>query len=160
MAFNFFKKFINEENNMDSNTLSLQEQMSSLQSSQALELADLYKLLSFTNNNDTLGFNTFVLNKEERKELEALAAKYNLDIENTTRKNIHSKIQEKKSHYNSQINRINKEICINNSEEDSTAIEIEELNNKMAILRNQLSKIDEKENSKEEKVTLKFCGLA
>lgn len=168
----------NEQNILASDTLSLQQQLSSMQASQAVELAEFYELLSHIKDDgqyDDSFVKSFKPTKDENgKTVEAQrnvedysedAQQFLKGIENgkkndkATRDNINSKIKEKQSLFDAELADINNEIYKTGIKENAIEMEVKRLDTALTSVQKRLDAIIEAEGSAIEKSTPKFQGM-
>ncbi len=150
----------NEQYLLASDTLSLQQQMTSLQSAQSLELSDLYKLLSYSSKDG--GFESALEDGETTndtyEELLSIASKYDL-TSTADRDQINAKIKEKESDYQAELDDINRDIYVVSVKENAIEMEVERLDTQVTSLQKQLEAIEEAESDAIDRATPKFNGV-
>lgn len=141
----------NEQYLLATQTLSLQQQMSSIQSSQSLELAELYELLA---NSTEDGIEKDNL---EMNELSDYAKK--LVNQNKTREQINAEIKKKEEEYEAELDKINREIYVVSVKENAIEMEVKRLDTQVTALQKQLEAVEEAEGSAIDRATPKFKGV-
>lgn len=131
----------NEQYLLATNTLSLQQQMSSMQSSQSLELADLYKQLA--NVSPTSANGTTKSDEQISQEREA----------------INANIKSRQASFDAQLDKLNREIYTVSVKENAVEMEVKRLDTQLSSLQKQLEAIEEAESSGIDKATPKFNGV-
>ncbi len=165
----------NEQNILASDTLSLQQQLSSMQASQAVELAEFYELLSHIKDDGQYD-DTFVQSfkpSEDGEEAQRKVDDYSEDAQQflegikngsnkndkATRDNINSKIKEKQSLFDAELADINNEIYKTGIKENAIEMEVKRLDTALTSVQKRLDAIIEAEGSAIEKATPKFQGM-
>ncbi len=149
----------NEQNLLATNTLSLQQQMSSMQSAQSIQLGDLYKLLSYSNGDDVRGLNTTGLDTSIVRDLNTTAQKYSLSSTTLTRAQVNAKIKELESKFEAELAEINNKIYVVSVKENAIEMEVKRLDTQLSSLQKQLEAIEEAESSGIDRSTPKFNGV-
>lgn len=149
----------NEQNLLATNTLSLKQQMSSMQSAQSIQLGDLYKLLSYSNGDDVRGLNTTGLDSSMVRDLNTTAQKYSLSSSTLTRAQINAKIKELESKFEAELADINNQIYVVSVKENAIEMEVKRLDTQLSSLQKQLEAIEEAESSGIDRSTPKFNGV-
>ena len=144
----------NEQYLLATQTLSLQQQMTSLQSAQSLELAELYELLSKTTE-DGLNKDDF---KAEDIEDYSTTAKSLID-DGADREQINAKIKEKEAEFEAELDGINREIYLVSVKENAIEMEVKRLDTQVSALQKQLEAVEEAEGSAIDRATPKFKGV-
>lgn len=146
----------NEQYKLATNTLSLQQQMSSIQSAQSLQLSDLYKLLSYSGNNDNPGLNN--ADGDIATELNEIISKYRLDSA-VTRDSVNAKINELQKGFDAELDQINRQIYLVEIKENAIEMEVKRLDTQLTSLQKQLEAIEDAESSGIDRSTPKFNGV-
>lgn len=148
----------NEQMQLATHTLSLQQRMSSIQSSQSAQLADLYELLSYSRGNDETGFDFSGLSAEEQKRLREVRQTYRLSA-NASRDNVNAKINEVEQKFNQELDEINRQIYLVSIKENAIEMEVKRLDTRISAIQKQLEAIEEAEGDAIDRATPKFKGV-
>ena len=157
----------NEQYLLATQTLSLQQQLSSMQAAQSLELSDLYELLSHAtadggldqtyvneikNNKDSNGKTQY---ENLTKDAQELVDKH----ETANRDAINAKIKEVESGFEAELDEINREIYLVSIKENAVEMEVKRLDTQVSSLQKQLEAVEEAESSAIDRATPKFNGV-
>lgn len=154
----------NEQYLLATQSLSLQQQMSSIQAGQSLELTDLYELLSHSTED---GIDEEYI-KSIKKEDKDGNIKYNsmtkdarelIDSKNTDREAINAKIKEVEARFEAELDEINREIYLVSVKENAVEMEVKRLDTMVSSLQKQLEAVEEAESSAIDRATPKFNGV-
>ena len=142
----------NEQYLLATQTLSLQQQMTSLQSAQSLDLAELYELLSKTTEDG--------LNKDEFENTDEYSqTAQELINSGADREQINAKIKEKEAEFEAELDEINREIYLVSVKENAIEMEVKRLDTQVSALQKQLEAVEEAEGSAIDRATPKFKGV-
>lgn len=154
----------NEQFLLATQTLSLQQKMTSLQTAQATDLADLYALLSISQSESGFDFES-VSNevqegesKSERARLEEVMKKYNL-TNSSTRENVNAKIKEEEQKNQQELDAINRQIYTVSIKEQAVEMQVKRLDTQITTLQQQLESIEDAESDAIDRATPKFSGV-
>ena len=155
----------NEQYLLATNTLSLQQQMSSMQAAQSLELSDLYEVLSHSTENDGMD-PEYVSDIKENKDSNGKTQYQNLtqdakDLidDNASREAINAKIREVEAGFEAELDEINREIYLVSVKENAIEMEVKRLDTQVSSLQKQLEAVEEAESSAIDRATPKFNGV-
>ena len=127
-----------EQYQLATQTLSLQQQLTSLNASQSNELAALYEQLANVGSDDTL------TDEEYEKQ----------------RDSINAEIAEKEEEFESEIDEINREIYKVSVMENALEMEVKRLDTMVTTIEQQLEACEEAEGAGIERATPKFNGIS
>lgn len=142
----------NEQYLLATQTLSLQQQMTSIQSAQSLELAELYELLA-NSTEDGLD-EDFEPDQDEYSDF----ANELID-DNATREQINAAIQQKEAEFEAELDEINRQIYLVSVKENAIEMEVKRLDTQVSALQKQLEAVEEAEGSAIDRATPKFKGV-
>ncbi len=150
----------NEQYALATQTLSLQQQLSSLQSAQALELADYYTMLSFANKDgmDPEFRQKYGSSLEDDFSEEAIDF-YIDSRRNPTRDQINAKIKEIENENQRELDDINRKIYLVSVKENAIEMEVKRLDTQVSAIQKQLEAVEEAESSAIDRATPKFNGV-
>ena len=153
----------NEQYLLATRTLSLQQQLSSIQSSQSLELAELYELLSITDGN---GIDKTKLDSKKQYSATAqsiIDTKYAADGSRTAgqvcRDAINDKIKQLEKAQQAELDKINREIYLVSVKENAIEMQVKSLDTQVSAIQKQLEAVEEAEGSAIDRATPKFKGV-
>lgn len=161
----------NEQYMLATNTLSLNQQLSSLQVSQSKELSDLYGLLS---NADDSGLTPGYLDEEviigkdangndirrSRRETMSQSTKdFLAGNGNPTRDQIEAEIEARELEFQKEQDYINRKIYLVSVKENAIEMEVKRLDTQISAIQQQLKAVEEAEGSAIERATPKFNGV-
>lgn len=152
----------NEQYLLATQTLSLQQQLSSLQASQSLELAEMYELLSAVAAD---GFSEdFKKKYEKNKDNYSQTAQDIVDKAGDTkaeelREKINAKIKELQAEQQAEIDEVNREIYLVSVKENAIEMEVKRLDTQVSAIQKQLEAVEEAESSAIDRATPKFKGV-
>ena len=158
----------NEQYMLATQTLSLNQQLSSLQVAQSKDLADMYALLAnadeesidqeyvnrIKNDADTNGTGKSTydgMTKEARALVDA--------FETTGREDIQAKIDELELEHQQEQEEINRKIYLVSVKENAIEMEVKRLDTQISAIQQQLKAVEEAEGSAIERATPKFNGV-
>ncbi len=159
----------NEQYNLATSSLSLQQKMSSLQSAQSLELADLYELLSnstadglsdnfldsFSSSGNSEGTTRNLSEySSEAKKLISAALRGN----SPDRESINAAIKKQESLYDAELDEINREIYLVGIKENSVEMQVKRLDTQYSSVDQRLDKVIDAEGDAIERSTPNFGG--
>lgn len=155
----------NEQYQLATNTLSLQQQMSSMQAAQSLELSDLYEVLAHSTQEDgmdpeyvsSIKQNTDSNGKSQYENLTQDAK--DLVDGNASREDINAKIKEVEAGFEAELDEINREIYLVSVKENALEMEVKRLDTMVSSLQKQLEAVEEAESSAIDRATPKFNGV-
>ena len=133
----------NEQYILASNTLSLQQQLTSMQSSQALQLSRYYEELA----NVGSEYEDQEITDEIEEEMER------------DRESINAKIKEMETKFEAELDAINRKIYIVGIKEKAIEMQVKNLDTKLSALQKQLEAVEEAEGSAIDRATPKFNGV-
>ena len=158
----------NEQYMLATNTLSLNQQLSSLQVAQSTELADLYALLANSGEDsldqeyldtvkdpDSTGKSPYDYMSSVGKEL----IDKQLGGTNVSREDIEAKIKEKELEFQREQDAINRKIYLVSVKENAIEMEVKRLDTQISAIQQQLKAVEEAEGSAIERATPKFNGV-
>lgn len=152
----------NEQYLLATQTLSLQQQLSSMQSSQALELSEMYELLSAV---DSKGFSEDFMTKY-KKDKNAYSATAQKIVDNNSstesealRNKINDKIKELESKQKAELDEINRKIYLVSVKENAIEMQVKSLDTQVSAIQKQLEAVEEAEGSAIDRATPKFKGV-
>lgn len=134
----------NEQYILATNTLSLQQQLTSLQTNQALQLSKYYKDLSNVGKDPETG--------------EALEDFSDDDFTNA-RNSINDIIKQKENEFEAELDEINRQIYMVGIKEKAVELQVKNLDTKLSALQKQLEAVEEAEGSAIDRATPKFNGV-
>ena len=155
----------NEQYLLATRTLSLQQQLSSLQSSQSLQLAEMYELLSGIK---AEGFSDEIMAKyngngsdgtefsDAAKEL--IRANMNAKAEDA-RTNIQNAIKAIEAEQQAELDKVNREIYLVSVKENAVEMQVKSLDTQVSAIQKQLEAVEEAEGSAIDRATPKFKGV-
>ena len=142
----------NEQYMLATQTLSLQQQMTSIQSAQSLELAELYELLA---NSTEEGLDEdFDPDEDEFSDF----ANELID-DDANREQINAAIQQKEAEFEAELDQMNREIYLVSVKESAIEMEVKRLDTQVSSLQKQLEAVEEAEGSSIDRATPKFKGV-
>ena len=142
----------NEQYMLATQTLSLQQQMTSIQSAQSLELAELYELLA---NSTEEGLDEdFDPDEDEFSDF----ANELID-DDANREQINAAIQQKEAEFEAELDQMNREIYLVSVKESAIDMEVKRLDTQVSSLQKQLEAVEEAEGSSIDRATPKFKGV-
>lgn len=141
----------NEQYLLATQTLSLQQQMTSLQSAQSLELAELYQLLAASTED---GIDEDELDTDDLSDY----AK-NLVDSDASRDQINAAIKQKEEEFEAELDGINREIYLVSVKENAIEMEVKRLDTQVSALQKQLEAVEEAEGEAINRATPKFKGV-
>ena len=142
----------NEQYLLATQTLSLQQQMTSIQSAQSLELAELYELLA---NSTEEGLDEdFDPDQDEFSDF----ANELID-DDANREQINAAIQQKEAEFEAELDQMNREIYLVSVKENAIEMEVKRLDTQVSSLQKQLEAVEEAEGSAIDRATPKFKGV-
>ena len=158
----------NEQYALATHTLSLNQQLSSLQVSQSKDLADLYALLAnadedrisddyvnqIKRDKDTTG-----TGKSTYDSLSTEARKLVDQASTTGREDIQAKIEELELKHQQEQEAINRKIYLVSVKENAIEMEVKRLDTQISAIQQQLKAVEEAEGSAIERATPKFNGV-
>lgn len=155
----------NEQYLLATNTLSLQQQLSSMQAAQSLELADLYEVLAHATAEDGIDqeyiedikTNTDSNGKTQYENLTQDAK--DLIDRNANREAINAQIREVEAGFEAELDEINREIYLVSVKENAIEMEVKRLDTQVSSLQKQLEAVEEAESSAIDRATPKFNGV-
>ena len=133
----------NEQYILASNTLSLQQQLTSMQSSQALQLSRYYEELA----NVGSEYEDQEITDEIEEEMER------------DRESINAKIKQMETKFEAELDAINRKIYIVGIKEKAIEMQVKNLDTKLSALQKQLEAVEEAEGSAIDRATPKFNGV-
>ena len=140
----------NEQYQLATKTLSLQQQLSSLQAAQAFELQPMYQELSNAGNN---------LDQDKYKNADGtLSDNYYKEIEQK-RADINAKILSKQEKFKVEEDQINQQIYIVGVKENAIEMEVKRLDTQVTALQKQLEATEEAEGAAIDRANPKFKGV-
>ena len=134
----------NEQYILATNTLSLQQQLTSLQTNQALQLSKYYKDLSNVGKDPKTG---------EAKE------DFSDDQFKKERDSINDIIKQKENEFEAELDEINRQIYMVGIKEKAVELQVKNLDTKLSALQKQLEAVEEAEGSAIDRATPKFNGV-
>ena len=134
----------NEQYILATNTLSLQQQLTSLQTNQALQLSKYYKDLSNVGKDPKTG---------EAKE------DFSDDQFKKDRDSINDIIKQKENEFEAELDEINRQIYMVGIKEKAVELQVKNLDTKLSALQKQLEAVEEAEGSAIDRATPKFNGV-
>lgn len=152
----------NEQYLLATQTLSLQQQLSSLQSSQALELAEMYELLSAV---DSKGFSADFMKKyNANKDSYSATAQSIVNANSSTasddlRSKIEAEISRIKNEQQAELDSINRQIYVVSVKENAIEMEVKSLDTQVSAIQKQLEAVEEAEGGAIDRATPKFKGV-
>lgn len=154
----------NEQYLLATQSLSLQQQMSSMQAAQSLELSDLYELLAHsTEDGMDQDFIDSLKEKDENGNTKydrlTKVAQELVDNKNTSRESINAKIKELEAGFEAELDEINREIYLVSVKENAVEMEVKRLDTMVSSLQKQLEAVEEAESSAIDRATPKFNGV-
>ena len=142
----------NEQYMLATQTLSLQQQMTSIQSAQSLELAELYELLA---NSTEEGLDEdFDPDEDEFSDF----ANELID-DDANREQINAAIQQKEAEFEAELDQMNRKIYLVSVKESAIEMEVKRLDTQVSSLQKQLEAVEEAEGSSIDRATPKFKGV-
>ena len=142
----------NEQYLLATQTLSLQQQMTSIQSAQSLELAELYELLA---NSTEEGLDEdFDPDQDEFSDF----ANELID-DDANRDQINAAIQQKEAEFEAELDQMNRQIYLVSVKENAIEMEVKRLDTQVSSLQKQLEAVEEAEGSAIDRATPKFKGV-
>ena len=142
----------NEQYLLATQTLSLQQQMTSIQSAQSLELAELYELLA---NSTEEGLDEdFDPDQDEFSDF----ANELID-DDANREQINAAIQQKEAEFEAELDQMNRQIYLVSVKENAIEMEVKRLDTQVSSLQKQLEAVEEAEGSAIDRATPKFKGV-
>ena len=142
----------NEQYLLATQTLSLQQQMTSIQSAQSLELAELYELLA---NSTEEGLDEdFDPDQDEFSDF----ANELID-DDANREQINAAIQQKEAEFEAELDQMNRQIYLVSVKENAIEMEVKRLDTQVSALQKQLEAVEEAEGSAIDRATPKFKGV-
>ncbi len=155
----------NEQFLLATQTLSLQQKMTSLQTAQATDLADLYALLSISKSDGGFDFDSLSKQKEngeslsEYDRLKKVLSQYGLS-DNSDRDSVNAKIKEEEQKNQQELDAINREIYLVSIKEQAVEMQVKRLDTQISSLQKQLEAVEDAEGSAIDRATPKFKGVA
>ena len=159
----------NEQYMLATNTLSLNQQLSSLQVAQSTELADLYALLANSGEDqidqeylDTVKDKDPKTGKSPYDYMSSVGKELidqQLGGTNVSREDIEAKIKEKELEYQKEQDAINRKIYLVSVKENAIEMEVKRLDTQISAIQQQLKAVEEAEGSAIERATPKFNGV-
>ena len=155
----------NEQYLLATRTLSLQQQLSSIQSSQSLELAEMYELLSKIGPD---GFEDLDSNKQYSANAQEIidganGNRYNGDDSQTKaekiRQAINDKIKQIEKEQQAELDEINRKIYLVSVKENAIEMQVKSLDTQVSAIQKQLEAVEEAEGSAIDRATPKFKGV-
>lgn len=161
----------NEQYALATQTLSLNQQLSSLQVSQSQELSDLYGLLS---NADDTGLTDGYLDedvivgrdengnnivKTRRETLSKATQDFLKTNSNPDRDDINAEIEKRELEFQKEQDFINRKIYLVSVKENAIEMEVKRLDTQISAIQQQLKAVEEAEGSAIERATPKFNGV-
>ena len=152
----------NEQYLLATQTLSLQQQLSSMQSSQSLELAEMYELLSSV---DSKGFSKDFMEKyTSDKDAYGKVAQNIVDSNKNTeaeelRTTINNKIKQLEAEQKAELDEINRKIYLVSVKENAIEMQVKSLDTQVSAIQKQLEAVEEAEGSAIDRATPKFKGV-
>lgn len=152
----------NEQYNLATQTLSLQQQLSSLQAAQAFELSDYYELLSYTKSSSDDNEGGLSDNFFEKHPKDQLSSDFPSDIVdlinsgNISRDTINAKIKEIEQKNEVEMDEINRKIYLVSVKENAIEMEVKRLDTQVSALQKQLEAIEDAESDAIDRATPKF----
>ena len=142
----------NEQYLLATQTVSLQQQMTSIQSAQSLELAELYELLA---NSTEEGLDEdFDPDQDEFSDF----ANELID-DDANREQINAAIQQKEAEFEAELDQMNRQIYLVSVKENAIEMEVKRLDTQVSSLQKQLEAVEEAEGSAIDRATPKFKGV-
>ncbi len=148
----------NEQLNLATQTTSLQQQLSSMQAAQSLELADYYELLSYSNEE---GIDSDFSEKYSDEDIDkkfTSEAKELID-RNANRESINAAISKKQNQFQSELDDINRQISQVSVKENAIEMEVKRLDTQVSAVQKELEAVNEAEGSAIDRATPKFNGV-
>ena len=153
----------NEQYLLATRTLSLQQQLSSLQSSQALELSEMYELLAAVG---STGIDSTKIDKDKKYSAAAQTI-INTKYEDTSsesaaeqcRAAINAEIKKLENKQQAELDDINREIYIVSVKENAIEMQVKSLDTQVSAIQKQLEAVEEAEGSAIDRATPKFKGV-
>ena len=164
----------NEQYLLSTRTLSLQQQLSSVQSSQSLQLAELYELMAGVESD---GFSDAIMEKYKGKNKDGSefsktakdiidaeqADKYEGDANESKsvklRNAINDKIKQLEKEQQAEIDKINRDIYLVSVKENAIEMQVKSLDTQVSAIQKQLEAVEEAEGSAIDRATPKFKGV-
>ena len=156
----------NEQYMLATNTLSLNQQLSSLQVAQSTELADLYALLANTTED---GLDQAYLDRIRTVDPETGKSEYDLMSsyakslidggQTLDRDAINAEIEKKELEFQKEQDAINRKIYLVSVKENAIEMEVKRLDTQISAIQQQLKAVEEAEGSAIERATPKFNGV-
>ena len=152
----------NEQYLLATQTLSLQQQLSSMQSSQSLELAEMYELLSSV---DSKGFSKDFMEKYKSdkdaygKEAQNIVNSNENTEAEELRTTINNKIKELEAVQKAELDEINRKIYLVSVKENAIEMQVKSLDTQVSAIQKQLEAVEEAEGSAIDRATPKFKGV-
>ena len=153
----------NEQYLLATQTLSLQQQLSSMQSSQALELADYYELLAAVG---TTGIDKSELPKDKKygEKAQAIINKTYQDKGDQSaaelcRQDINDEIKKLEQKQKAELDEINRKIYLVSVKENAIEMQVKSLDTQVSAIQKQLEAVEEAEGSAIDRATPKFKGV-
>ena len=165
----------NEQYNLATQTLSLQQQLTSLSAAQSNELADYYEILSYATEDGGLDsdfLDNYNVSKGEITETDSSGTNSTRKVvkgvrdlisrrgaTSITRDNINSAIKQVEKEYQVEQDKINREIYEVSSKEQAVELEIKRLDTMLTSLKQELDQVLDAESDAIEKATPQFNGV-
>jgi hypothetical protein len=156
----------NEQYALATHTLSLNQELSSLQVSQSKELTDLYELLAHsTEDGMEDNYLTEMIDDGHGKQVQrqttfsASTKKFLSTNGNPSRQQIQAEIEKKELEHQQAQEAINRKIYLVSVKENAIEMEVKRLDTQISAIQQQLKAVEEAEGSAIERATPKFNGV-